>query len=170
MQEQTSFINRLAILLFGCLSLYSCTQPKAIIKQVHAYYTERIPGTVQADENGNAIRSKADTVIVVYVEATTKFISWNAAWKNNQAYKIVPHLFDTVSCEAGFKKGTAEKVFITADPQHFLFQLYLQPVELFQNPPKPVDVNQILLRAKYKGKTFLKKTGELTELETYPSS
>ncbi len=136
---------------------------------MHAYYSEKTPGTIQADENGNPLPVKHDTVIVVYVETTTKLIAWDTAWKDNRMYKIIPQLINPVPFEAGFEKGSNVKIFISTDSNHFLYQLYLQPISTNLVPPKPIDANRILLKAQYKGKPFLKITGELVELDSYPS-
>lgn len=139
---------------------------------MYAYYSEKVPGTVRTDENGNPRQVKPDTVIVVYIETATKDIHWDTAWKNSRAYKIVPHFFETGSFEAGLKKGGIEKILITAGPDHFLYQLYLQPLKDIgehQLPPKSINSNQILLKGTYKEKAFFKVTGEAVEIESFPS-
>jgi len=158
-----------AVLLFSLICLYSCNHTKGLVKNTYAYYSERIPGTVPTDENGNPGQVKPDTVLVVYIETSAKDITWDTAWTNNRAYKIIPQFFETGSYEAGFEKLSKEKIFITTDPGHFLYQLYLQPLDNKLLPPKAVDGDGILLKGQYKGKTFLKKTGAVVELETYPS-
>lgn len=158
-----------AVLLAGLSCLYSCNHAKGLVKNTYAYYSEKMPGIVPTDANGNPQQVKPDTVIVVYIETTSKDISWDTAWKNNRAYKIVPQFFETGSYEAGFEKGSREKIFITAQPGHYLYQLYLQPLGFDQDPPKNVNGNGILLKGQYKGKSFLKKTGSIVEMESYPS-
>ena len=142
MYQQKSFFALLTFLLFSSMFFYSCAQTKGLVKNMHAYYSEKTPGTVRADENGNPLPVKIDTVIVVYVETTF---------------------------EVGFEKGGKEKIFITTDTNHFLYQLYLQPIGTNLPPPRSIEVNQILLKAQYKGKTFLKVTGRLIEVDSYPS-
>ncbi|MEQ1797497.1 MAG: hypothetical protein ABL872_06065 [Lacibacter sp.] len=167
-QQKSSFIL-LTFLLFSSVCLFSCAQTKGLVKNMHAYYSEKTPGNIKADENGNPLPVKIDTVIVVYVETTTKLIAWDTAWKDNRMYKIIPQLIKPVPFEVGFEKGSKEKIFINADTNHFLYQLYLQPTGINIAPPRSIEVNQILLKAHYKGKTFLKVTGKLIEVDTYPS-
>lgn len=167
-QLKSTFIL-FTFLSFSSVCFFSCAQTKGLIKNTHAYYSEKTPGTVRTDENGNPLPVKIDTVIVVYVETTTKLIEWDTAWKDNRMYKIVPQLINPVPFEAGFEKGSNVKIFINTDTNHFLYQLYLQPLGTNLPPPKSIEVNHILLKAQYKGKAFLKLTGELIEVDTYPS-
>ena len=169
MYQQKSFFALLTFLLFRSMFFYSCAQTKGLVKNMHAYYSEKTPGTVRADENVNPLPVKIDTVILVYVETTTKLIAWDTAWKDNRMYRIIPQLIDPVPFEVGFEKGGKEKIFITTDTNHFLYQLYLQPIGTNLPPPRSIEVNQILLKAQYKGKTFLKVTGRLIEVDSYPS-
>lgn len=169
MNQQKSPFILLTFLLLSSICFYSCAQTKGLVKNIHAYYSEKTPGTVRTDENGNPLPVKIDTVIVVYVETTTKLIAWDTAWKDNRMYKIIPQLIDPVPFEAGFEKGGKEKIFINTDTNHFLYQLYLQPTGTNLLPPKSIEVNRILLKGQYKGKTLFKKTEKLIELESYPS-
>jgi hypothetical protein len=141
-----------------------------MIKQVHAFYSEKVPGIIQTDETGNQLPVKIDTVIVVYMETTSKGIVWDSAWNDTKQFRIISQLIETNSYEAGFRKGTTEKVVITVDPAHFLYQLYLQPINnnqlLKQNP---VEINGLFLKGTYKSKTFLQKTGKMVELDENPS-
>ncbi len=136
---------------------------------MHAYYSEKTPGTVRTDVNGNPLPVKIDTVIAVYVETTTKLITWDTAWTDNRMYKIIPQLIDPVPFEVGFEKNTREKIFINTDTGHFLYQLYLQPIDKILPSPKSIETNHILIKAQYNGKPFLKVTGKLIEVDTYPS-
>ena len=169
MYQLKSFFALLTFLLFSSMFFYSCAQTKGLVKNMHAYYSEKMPGNIQADENGNPLTVKPDTVIVVYVETTTKLIEWDTAWKDNRMYKIIPQLINPVPFEAGFEKGSNVKIFINTDMNHFLNQLYLQPLGTNLPPPKSIEVNHILLKAQYKGKTFLKETEKLVEVDPYPS-
>lgn len=167
-QQKPPFIL-LTFLLFSSACLFSCAQTKSLVKKTHAYYSEKTPGTVRTDANGNPLPVKIDTVIVVYVETTTKLIAWDTAWMDNRMYKIIPQLITPVPFEVGFEKGSNVKIFINTDTSHFLYQLYLQPIGTNLPPPKSIEVNHILLKAHYKGKVFLKVTGKLIEVDTYPA-
>lgn len=163
-------LHQLVTLLFCCLFFSSCAQQKKIIKQVHAYYSEKVPGIIRADENGNPLPFKIDTVIVVYIETTSKAIVWDSAWDNKNQFKIISQLIETNSYEAGYKKGTTEKVVITVDPEHFLYQLYLQPVDIKQSlKQSSVEIKELILKGTFKSKTILQKTGKMQELEGNPS-
>lgn len=170
MIKQSKSIHQLVTLLFCCLFIYSCAQQKKMIKQVHAFYSEKVPGIIQTDENGSPLPVKIDTVIVVYIETTSKVIIWDSAWNDTKHFKIIPQLIETNSYEAGYKKGTTEKVMITVEPKHFLYQLYLQPINNNQPAkPDPFEINELKIKGRYKNKTILQKTGKLIELEGNPS-
>jgi hypothetical protein len=170
MNIQIKPIHQLITLLFCCLFLCSCAQQKKIIKQVYAFYNEKVPGIIQTDENGNPLPVKIDTVIVVYIETTSKVIFWDSAWNNTKQFKIISQIIETKSYEAGFKKGTTEKVVIAVDPEHFLYQLYLQPINInLRLKPVTAEINELILKGTYKTKTILQKTGKLIELEENPS-
>jgi hypothetical protein len=141
-----------------------------MIKQVHAFYSEKVPGIIQTDETGNPLPVKIDTVIVVYMETTSKEIVWDTAWDGTKHFKIIPQFIETGFYEAGYKKGTTEKVTIKVPPEHFLYQLYLQPINNIQLlKPGPVEINKLLLKGRYKNKTILQNTGKMVELDGNPS-
>lgn len=162
-------MNQLAVLLLFSVCLFSCIQTKNLVKKTYAYYTEKQPGTIPADDNGIPLPVKPDTVLVVYVEAKSDGIRWDTAWHNGKPYKIIPQFFETGYYDAGIEKLSREKVLITVDPPHFLYQLYLEPIRQTQGLSVPESNSDILLKGIYKGKVILHKASRLVELEAYPS-
>jgi hypothetical protein len=169
MLKKSKLMHQAILLFIFCIFLCSCAQQKKMIKKVHAFYIENVPGIIQADENGIPLPYKIDTVIVVYVETTSKEITWDSAWNHTKQFKIISQQIDSKNYEAGFIKGTTEKVFITAAPDHLLYQLQLQPInkKKILNQDQ-VEIEELLLRGKYKNKFFFQKAGKIRELEANP--
>lgn len=170
MIKQSKSIYQLAALMFCCLLFCSCVQQKKLIKQVQAFYNIPQPGIIQADQNGEEATVIKDTIIIIFIETTIQPIQWDSAWSNIQQFHIVSQLIKEKTYEAGFKKGTNEKIIITTQPGNYLYQLQLQPFKGLQ--PKiqmPAEINQLMIKWKYKQKIFFQKSGIITELEEFPS-
>lgn len=155
------------ILFFSSVNYLSCAQSKTLVKEVHAFYVERMPGNIPSVPS----LIRIDTLITIYLETTTKLITWDTALKNNAAYLIRASLIEQTSFEVGKNKKTEEKIIITPREGLFLWQLQLELIE----PGIVVPVIQeitgkgIILKGKYKGKKLVQKVDKIIELAGIPS-
>lgn len=157
--------------LFSLMLLNSCAGKKAVVKQVYAYSSIHTPGIAMKDDNGNEMPVKIDTIVNIYVEAASKDIVWDSAWSSTQQFRISPYTFMEQSLELGVLKKSGEKVTISkTDTAHRLIRLTLEPVETknYSAPPN-LQLQEILFRGTYKGKTMVWKAGSVKQLETLPA-
>lgn len=162
-------LYQLLLLLFLLLSLSSCAQSKSVIRKQYAFYTEHLPGNIRADENGNELPFKPDTVIVVYLETTTKSITLDTAWKNGACYKITAQLINLLPFEIGTAINANKKIVLGVAKGNFLWQLYLQPLNKALPNQQIIKGNEILIKGKYKGKKITRKIASPIQLVAIPS-
>jgi hypothetical protein len=158
--------------LLSVNSLLSCAQSSAVVKKLYSFYTERLPGNIAVDKNGNEIFAAIDTSIQVYVEASVKNIIWDTAWLNNKSYLIIVQVVTKDSIDAGTKRNGGAHVIIKARRGNYIWQLYLQPFlinKTNERYKKMTRENEILLKGKYKGMILLQKAGKPVPLEIIPS-
>ena len=169
MKSINSFFIRLFFLLF-IFSVYSCAGKKAVVKNAYGFYTEQLPGIVMADEKGNELPTKVDTVFVIYLEISSKNISWDSAWSQKHSFSIAPKYLESARFEAGLLKSTGEKLIITTDPDHFLLQLNLEKSKAgVYTTPGFIATNELLFRGTYKKKTIIWRVMPVKELEAIPA-
>jgi len=157
------------LVLFFLIAINSCAQQKAIVIKSYSSYTERLPGNIPVGRNGEELFSGVDTVITVYLETTTKSLNWDSAWLNGKNYFIVVQNVSQQIIEVGVQKINRERIVMHPAKNHFLWQLYLQPLKGFKKAPVKTSENEILLKGKYKTKFFYQKAGNAIELEGIPS-
>lgn len=158
-----------ALIALLCFYFFSCAQYKSVIKDVQAYYWPKQYGTIRVDEKGNPLPVKQDSIFLVYVVTASNNITWDTAWMNSKCYRIVAQLLVDKSYEAGQDKASGQKVVINATEDQFIYQLNLEPVTAESSSNNmPAESNKILLKASYKGKTILKQTEVLKEIELPP--
>lgn len=169
MKSLNSFFA-LFFFLFFIFCQYSCAGKKAVVKNVYGFYTEQLPGIVMAGENGNELPAKVDTVFVIYLETSSKNISWDSAWSQNQLFSIAPKYLESGRLEAGILRSTGEKLIITTDPGHFLVQLNLNKnKDGLYKAPEFIRPNELLFRGIYKKKIIIWRTMPIKELEAIPA-
>ena len=162
-------LYQLTLLPFLLFSIFSCAQPKSVIKKEYLFYTEHLPGNIPADEKGNPKPGLPDTVIIVYLETTTKSIRWDTAWQSGNSYKVMAILLETLPFEAGNAKDNDKKIVLNVAKGNYLWQLYLLPI--YQEKPlkQQSKGNEILIKGKYKGKKIFRKINGAIQLEAISS-
>ncbi len=147
----------------------ACVQTHSLVRRADAFYTIRLPGNIAVDENGNRLPARIDTITVIYLETTTKHISWDTAWTVGKTYRIIAEPIVQTPFEAGISKQGRQKIILRPIKRNYLWQLQLLLFEQNSASPQPIRKDQIIFRGRYKGKTIIKKTDELVELKAIPS-
>jgi len=170
------------VLLLTIKSFAYC-QTKPLIRKSYAYFYETIVGalpksgnndfeTVQSDtvvqpkQQRATVSVKKDTTIVVYVETKVENIVWESAWQNKHQL-VITSLPLTTPFKAGFIKNAGEATIIPAKGG-FLFELQFSKVAGKVFSPFKINGDPIILKAKYKRKTFIYKTAALQEIIPLP--
>jgi hypothetical protein len=161
--------KRFTIIVLLPVSLVACAQSKTVIKKVHSFYTERMPGNIRADQNGEPLEMKPDTAFIVYVELSSKLITWDSAWKNDRVYLIIAQLISPTPFDAGTTKMDNRKIIIAPAKGNYLWQLYLQPLKELRTAPQTLKESEILLKGKFKRRSILQKAENPVALQTIPS-
>jgi hypothetical protein len=158
-----------SFVLFACFVGASCAGKRAVIKKGSAYYMERMRGTAMADEKGNELPVKPDTVFVLYLETTRTPVSWDSAWTGGRVFSVASVLLSEKSVEAGLEKGSLTKpVLVTVDSSNYLYRLQLSNAG-FSNAPKKLAANELLIRGSYQGKTVYHRSAGFQQLDSYPA-
>lgn len=157
-------IKSLSFCLLFFVTLSSYAQTKYGIKNIYAYYAQHLPGNIPVDDNGNSLYKGPDTLITVYIETTGQEPHWSNAWRGNKVYSIVTTLIKQPTIEAGIRKSSNQKILVSPAKGNCLWQLEFVPQESRMLPPQKMKPGEIILRGKYKSKTFLQKISRLIEL------
>lgn len=161
--------QQVCIFFFTLFILNSCVTSKGLVPQTHSFFIHKQYGIIKVDENGNEVKLKEDTVIVIYAEAINNKLTWDTAWYNNKVYHVSFQTMSNGTYEAGFNKQTAKPVTVSAKEGNFLYQLQLQLLKSTELTPHPkTELNQPLLRFRYKEKLFFIKTNNPVELTNSP--
>lgn len=152
------------------LPFLSCAQSRPVIKKIYAFYIERQPGNIAVDpKTGEPFSSGIDTVTIVYIETTTKFISWDTAWQKGKCYLVNAVVIPDTAFEAGIRKWDNKKIIITKKAGNFLWQLRFQPVKTKQHFTKKMEESEIIIKGKYRGKIIIRKVASPVELAVPPA-
>jgi len=151
-------------ILILCISasMVSCSQSKNLVKKSYSFFTERLPGALRVDENGNPEPIKIDTIRIVYVETSVKLISWDSAWIDGRVFKIGSQIMVTSPYEVGSPVFGDMKIILNASDSNYLWQLYLDavPNQIIKASDKK---EEILIQGTYKGKKIKHKTGKAVQ-------
>jgi len=159
--------------LFLCLwilLLFGCSPATKIILSSQAFYSEQTAGTVRADEYGNEVQKKTDTVFVVFIETSNNKVSIDSAWYKGRAFAVEATQIPQRQFEAGLEKGSlSQTVIVTARESAFLFRLQLKPVAVAV-PPKPLESDSLLIRIKTANRFRYHLAKGFQELTPFPSN
>jgi hypothetical protein len=150
-------------------SIASFTQSRDGIKNIQGFYTEKLPGNIPVDENGNSLFKGPDTLIVIYVETSGKGPEWKTAWWGGRNYSITYSLISQTPYEAGSTLKDDKKIILKPATGNKLWKLSLQGCEKKLYPPQKIKSGQVLLKGKYLNKTIFRKIESLIQLTTIPS-
>lgn len=150
--------------------LLSCAQSKSIIRDVHGYFIERMPGNIRVGDNGEPMPGNQSAIIYTfYAETSTKNVTWSKAVIQKKQYTITASLKKDKTIEAGLDKNIQEPVFIKAANGGFLWQLDLLPTENAEGVQSTSEKEGVWLIGIFNGKQVEKKIDKLIELYTPPS-
>jgi hypothetical protein len=152
-----------AVVLLICLSVSSCAQTKNVAVRSTGFFMIPSPGTIMADENGQAIDPVRDTVFTLYVETKNPSVKWETAWKNNRSFSVIPQPL-TTALVVGETKSTGRKISLSPSTGNTLWQLELSDDQQKTRPPQSVSGNEVLLKGVSNKKPFFVKLSSLTEL------
>lgn len=118
------------LLSMAVIIAYGCRTQQSFVKKIHSFYIEKKSGIVKLPvTDTDAILN--DTLLVVYVEATTNDLKWDSAVIKGKHYRIIPQLIAKGTFEAGFnEKG--EPVIVNVADGHYLYQLQFEASDLQQ--------------------------------------
>lgn len=161
---------RLILVSFLCInSSISFSQSSYGIKNIQGFYTEKLPGNIPVDENGNSLFKGPDTLIVIYVETSGKGPEWKMAWWGGKNYSITSSLILQTLYEAGTKLKDSKRIILSPAKGNKLWKLSLQVCEKKIYLPQKIKPGQLLLKGKYLNKTIYRKIDSLVQLTTIPS-
>lgn len=154
------------ITFLSCI-LFSCAQPGQLVKKVHTFYTERLPGNIPVFPS----LIRRDTIVTIYAETTSRHIVWDTAYKGQNVYLIRANLIEQLPVEAGISRLDNQKIIINPAKGSFLWQLNLEPLDT--GPAESLKLtdkdDKLLLKGLYKGKRFMQEAGTAVELIGLPS-
>ena len=180
-------IHLCLMVLFLLLFMCSSAQVKTAVKKSYAFYFETIHGnfpkggvndieTIQNDSLSLAQKPpiqipavKKDTSIVVFIETTTQLIQWETALQNRQQFIITAIPVKSFPFYAGFVKNGRELV-ISPAKGNYLYELQLSLPVAGSVSTQKITKDKIILKGKYKKKSFTFKTQLLKELIPLPAS
>ncbi|MBI5371511.1 MAG: hypothetical protein HZA79_05735 [Sphingobacteriales bacterium] len=156
--------------LFLLLSFnWACSQAKPVIRKSYGYYSERLPGNIPADSNGNPLPGFGpDTTYTIYMETATADLGWDTAWVGEKTFSILAQRLPGRVIEAGMEKNRSQPAIIRAGKGTVLWRLDLIPQE--PAPEKPgIPGRQIIIKVRKDKKQFEIHIDSLVELQVPPS-
>jgi hypothetical protein len=161
---------KFALLVLLCTSsLVSVAQKNYGIRNIFAFYTERMPGNIPADIDGKSSYKGPDTLITIYVESVGKGPVWETVWRNSKTYNVSVYLISQIPFEAGTRSTDGKKVIIAPFPGNKLWQLSLQETSNKIIVPRKIKPGELLLGGRYNGKSIFKRVKSLFQLTSPPS-
>jgi len=128
------------------------------------------PDSANAHNNtGQRSLQQKDTSVIVYVETSTRNIIWDSALMDNRLFHLIALPQQEPSLIAGFLKS-GKQVNIPRSKRNYIFLLQLSGSKNNSLQQKLNIFHTILLKAKYKGKPFIYKTGLPKEIIPLPAS
>jgi hypothetical protein len=157
------------IVLLCFNSFVSWTQANYGIRKICAFYTERLPGNIRVDPNGNSLYKGPDTLITIYIVTSGKSAVWESAWRNDRTYTISSSLVSQTPYTAGTNLGNGKEIILRPATGNKLWQLNLLESYKKVASPRKIKPGEVLLKGKYMNKTIFRKIGSLIQLTTFPS-
>lgn len=150
--------------------LFGCSRATKIILSSQAFYSEQTAGTVRADEFGNEVQKKTDTVFVVFIETSNDQFSVDSVWYKGRSFAVSVTQIPQKQFEVGLEKGSLSKtVIVAARNSAFLLRLQVKPVAA-ADPPKPVGSDSVLIRIKTANRFSYHLTKGFQEIAQFPSN
>ena len=156
-------------IVFILTALTSCGQGKYGISKTHAFYTERIAGTVMVDGEGRQLPARRDTTYTIYVETNNTNIKWLKAWIKGQSFTVQAKSMGSDRVEAGVEKYGERKFVLKPAAGHQLWLLQLQSDNVSSKSPSGIKSGEIIVQGRSGKKTFTFKISPMVELEGLPS-
>ncbi len=158
------------LLVGSCIcNLVSVAQKNYGIRNIFAYYTERMPGNIPADIDGKSSYKGPDTLLTIYVESTGKGPKWKTVWRNSKTYNVSVSLISQIPYEAGTRSSDGKKIILVSSPGNKLWQLSLQETNNRIIIPRKIKPGELLLGGRYMGKSIFKRVSSLVQLTSPPS-
>ncbi len=162
--------KKLVPLLFLLLPFgWACSQTKNVLRKSYAYYSERLPGNIPVDSNGNPLPgSGPDTLYTIYMETGTGELYWDSAWVGEKTFTVIAQLLQDPVVKAGMEKNGNQPALIRAGKGAVLWRLDLVPIEPV--PGKPVlPGGKMFIKGRKDKKKFEIHINRLVELTVPPS-
>src|SRR5947209_17884925 len=96
------------LLLSHCI--ISCSQSAYGVRNIYAFKTVRMAGTIARDENGKSLAPRIDTSHFMYVEVKGDGVTWLDAWKEGRSYHINAFPENNPSIDLGKNKMNGEEI------------------------------------------------------------
>ena len=156
----------LVVLFTG--SLFSCAQGKHGIVNARGFLTEKIPGNIPVDAQGEPLHQGPDTLYTVYVEAKEE-VSWDSAWMNGRRFAVETSRVTEFPVVAGTDKSTGKDISLTPGRRNQLWLLSLDQGLIFALPPGKLEKGSMLLRGRSVSGSFLHRIDSLKVVVTTTS-
>ncbi len=153
-----------SFVIISCLfTRYSFAQGQAPVVKAYGFYMIPMPGTIRVDDNGRPV-DKRDTVFNLYVETKGNNIHWERAWKNGSSFAVIPSRVNMAKVLVGESLSEKKKIELSPQKGGLLWQLELSDDSKHQKAPQRLSGAEVLLKGKWKNKTFYYKIKSLSEL------
>ena len=149
------------------LTFSSCAQ-KWPVKNIYAYKTERMPGTIRVNENGEQISPKSFISYQLYAESTAAVL-WQKAWIAGKSYAVTASEITQFPLQAGVDRNSGKAILIKHKPGVKLFEIALVSDADKVPAPSNASPGKIILKGIYKNKVILKTINNVVDLYVEPS-
>ena len=156
------------LVCFSFLGIGSIAQSPYGIRRVDAFFTERMPGIIRADDNDKEVPFRPDTITTIYIEFSGTPVKWITAWKDGRTYSIMATAINERPVDIGVNKHTNAKIVLRPAGRNSLWLLHLSGTVVTKPPVKPRP-GEIILLGRQGKKTITYRIGSQVELESIPS-
>ena len=148
------------------MQFFSCAQVHHISQKAIGTYTVQMPGNIAVDAAGNELTPRK-IIAVIYMETSSKDLIVKNAQLDTSEYSVTQQQVNTLPYMAGINFKSNEKIIVNADKNNFLWRIELAPFPMKKNATNQVDT--ILLKGIYEGKSFEQKITNWVELAGIPT-
>ena len=149
-------------------TIFFARAQKCAVKNVYAYKSEQMPGTIRVNDKGEQVSPKSFIIYFIYAEVVGS-IKWAKAWIDGKSYSVVTKEITQFPLKVGEESGNRKAILIEYKPGIKLYQCELVPDADSVPLPKNAGNGKIILKGFCRKKIIYKSTNKVVDLYLHPA-
>lgn len=150
------------------VTVFSAPAQKCAVKNVYAYKTEQMPGTIRVNDKGEQVSPKSFITYFIYAEAVGS-IKWAKAWIDGKSYSVATKEIKQFPLKVGEESSNRKAILIEHKPGIKLYKCELIADDDNVSLPKNAGGGKIILKGFCRKKIIYKSTNSVVDLYVNPA-